>query len=354
MLKLLNLPLNELVGKSLSDLTAAAEVHNTMKKVIDTAESHKGEKEYTFDPGQKRQYEYICTPVLDDEKKIEAVAVAERDITERNIITENLRMTKEQLQSLNNELERKVEQRTRELQETQSQFLHAEKLSAIGKLSASISHEFNNPLQGVMTILKGLKRRATMDEEDSQLLDLAIDENVRMKTLIQSLQDFSRPPTRQKVPMDIHSSFDSLLLLHRSDFKSKNISTVLKYAEKLPRILAIPDQIKQVFLNLLNNAADACRQNGGVITISTWQEEQNAAIAIKDNGAGIPSEIMEMIFQPFFTTKDAVKGTGLGLSVCTESFKTIREKSGWKAKWEKAQLLPSCCLSIKVINLYPT
>jgi signal transduction histidine kinase len=80
--------------------------------------------------------------------------------------------------------------------------------------------------------------------------------------------------------------------------------------------LAIPDQIKQVFLNLLNNAADACRQNGGVITISTWQEEQNVAIAIEDTGTGIPSEIMGMIFQPFFTTKDAVKGTGLGLSVC--------------------------------------
>jgi signal transduction histidine kinase len=194
--------------------------------------------------------------------------------------------------------------------------MHSERLSAIGKLSASIAHEFNNPLQGVMTILKGLKRRATMDEEDKQLLDLAIEENVRMKTLIQSLQDFSQPPTRQKVPMDVHASIDSLLLLHRSDFKSKNISTVLKYAEKLPRILAIPDQIKQVFLNLLNNAADACRQNGGVITISTWQEEQNVAIAIEDTGTGIPSEIMGMIFQPFFTTKDAVKGTGLGLSVC--------------------------------------
>jgi PAS domain S-box-containing protein len=248
-------------------------------------------------------------PWLDLSGNIGGIVIFTEDVTIR-------KQAEEQLQNYSTELERKVEQRTRELQETQSQFMHSERLSAIGKLSASIAHEFNNPLQGVMTILKGLKRRATMDEEDKQLLDLAIEENVRMKTLIQSLQDFSQPPTRQKVPMDVHASIDSLLLLHRSDFKSKNISTVLKYAEKLPRILAIPDQIKQVFLNLLNNAADACRQNGGVITISTWQEEQNVAIAIEDTGTGIPSEIMGMIFQPFFTTKDAVKGTGLGLSVC--------------------------------------
>ena len=259
--------------------------------------------------GSIQRLRWEIRPWFDPSGTIGGIVIFTEDVTAR-------KQAEEQLQNYNIELERRVEQRTRELQETQSHFLHSERLSAIGKLSASIAHEFNNPLQGVMTILKGLKRRAIMDEEDKQLLDLAIDENVRMKILIQSLQDFCRPPTRQKVPMDIHPSIDSLLLLYRSDFKSKNISTVLKYAERLPQILAIPDQIKQVFLNLLNNAADACRQNGGVITISTWQEKQNVAIAFTDTGTGIPSEIMSMIFQPFFTTKDAVKGTGLGLSVC--------------------------------------
>ncbi|MGB3223096.1 MAG: ATP-binding protein [Desulforhopalus sp.] len=259
--------------------------------------------------GSIQRLRWEIRPWYDPSGNIGGIVIFTEDVTAR-------KQAEEQLQNYNIELERRVERRTRELQETQSQFLHSEKLSAIGKLSASIAHEFNNPLQGIMTILKGLKRRAIMEEEDKQLLDLAIDENVRMKTLIQSLQDFCRPPTRQKVPMDVPPSIDSLLLLHRSDFKSKNITTVLKYAEKLPRILAIPDQIKQVFLNLLNNAADACRKNGGVITISTWQEEQNIAIAFKDTGNGIPPEIIGMIFQPFFTTKDAVKGTGLGLSVC--------------------------------------
>ena len=91
---------------------------------------------------------------------------------------------------------------------------------------------------------------------------------------------------------------------------------MLNYAERLPQILAVPDQIKQVFLNLLTNAADACLQPGGVITISTRQEGERVAVAIKDTGVGIKPEHMELIFQPFYTTKPEVKGTGLGLSVC--------------------------------------
>ncbi len=222
-----------------------------------------------------------------------------------------------QLQTINCELERRVEQRTRELQETQLHYLHAEKLSAIGKLSASIAHEFNNPLQGIMAVLKGLKKRASMEEEDRELLEAAIDEGDRIKKLIRSLQDFNRPSSYRKVLMDVQKSIESLLLLNKSDFKNKRISVQIDHAERLPLIMAIPDQIKQVVLNLLSNAADACQQSsGGVLTVSTWQENDRVAIAIKDTGIGIQPGQMELLFQPFYTTKPEVKGTGLGLSVC--------------------------------------
>jgi len=231
-----------------------------------------------------------------------------RDISE-------LMLAQDQLQAMNNELERRVEQRTRELQETQKQVLHAEKLSAIGKLSASIAHEFNNPLQGILSILKGLKKRAVLEEEDRILLDAAINESDRIKALIRQLQDFNRPSSDRKAPMDVHQSLSAMLLLHKSDFQGKRIRVTLDYAERLPHILAVPDQIKQVFLNLLANAADACPPTGGMIAVATGVIGGRVAVSVTDNGTGIAPEHIELIFQPFFTTKPEVKGTGLGLSV---------------------------------------
>ena len=226
----------------------------------------------------------------------------------------NRKQFEEQLQTLNNELERRVEQRTRELQETQAQYLHAEKLSAIGKLSASIAHEVNNPLQGIMTILKGLDKYAILKEEDQELLQLAIGESERIRDLINSLHDFNRPSSGRKELMDVHKSIDSLLLLCKKDFNKKQITVVCNFTEQLPQILAVPDQIKQVLLNLLINAAEACLEHG-VITINTWLEEKWVAVAVKDTGKGMASDELDQIFQPFYTTKSEVKGTGLGLSI---------------------------------------
>lgn len=231
-----------------------------------------------------------------------------------------------ELQTLNDELEQRVEQRTLELQKTQKQYLHAEKLSAIGKLSASIAHEFNNPLQGILSVLKGLKRRAILEEEDRELLDEAIEEGDRIKDLIRNLQEFNRPSTGRKDLLDLHKTLDSVLLLYKNDFKGKRISVVRDYAERLPAVQAVADQIKQVFLNMLTNAADACHLPGGVITIKTWQENADmVATSIKDTGVGIQPSDVDFIFQPFYTTKPEVKGTGLGLSV---SYGIIKKHRG--------------------------
>ncbi len=167
-----------------------------------------------------------------------------------------------------------------------------------------------------MTILKGLKKISVLEEEDMKLLDLAIGESQRMKNLIRNLQDFNKPSPEKKVMMDVHASIDSLLLLCKSDFRRKKVSVVLNYTEQSPQILAIPDQIKQVFLNLLNNAADACQKSDGMITISTYCDEERFAVTIKDNGIGIKPEKIDLIFEPFYTSKPGVEGTGLGLSVC--------------------------------------
>jgi signal transduction histidine kinase len=167
----------------------------------------------------------------------------------------------------------------------------------------------------VMTVMKGLRLSGALDDQERRLLEAAIGESERMKNLIRNLQDFYRPYSSNKSPVNLHATIDSLLLLYKSDFYRRKIKIDLHYTKELPHVLAIPDQIKQVFINLLNNAAEACPDKGGTIAISTWREKDMAAVAIKDTGTGIQPDDMEHIFRPFFSTKAEVKGTGLGLSV---------------------------------------
>ena len=200
------------------------------------------------------------------------------------------------LKKAHDDLELRVDERTLELKKTHEQLVHSEKLSAIGGLSASIAHEFNNPLQGVMTVIKGVKRRATLDKEDVKLVNMAIHECERMKDLIKSLQDFNRPSSGRMAPMNIHATIDSLLLLSKKEYKTKGIKPETNYAADMPQIKAVADQIKQVILNLLNNAAHAC-EGGGTITINTEVVGKDMTIKIQDTGKGIKPEHMGKILQ---------------------------------------------------------
>jgi PAS domain S-box-containing protein len=309
--KFANMPKESIEGKSSFDFfpDRAQKYWQDDKEVIASGVAKKGIIEQIDTPSGRRWLRTDKIPSRDENGRINGIIGFAQDITES-------KLAEELLHNINSELEQRVEERTRELQETQIQYLHSEKLSAIGKLSASIAHEVNNPLQGIMSVLKGLKKRAIMEDEDRELLDAAIEECDRIKQLIRSLQEFNRPSSCRKSVVDVRKTIDSLLLLHKSEFKNKRIFLEIHHAEHLPQILAIPDQIKQVLLNLLANAADACLHPEDTITVTTWQEGDRVAVAVKDSGVGIEPEQMELIFQPFFSTKPEVKGTGLGLSVC--------------------------------------
>jgi PAS domain S-box-containing protein len=240
------------------------------------------------------------------------------DITEKQ-------KTKEALVKAHDELEQRVAERTLELQKSHQQLLHSEKLAAVGNLSASIAHEFNNPLQSVMTIIKGIGQYASLDKNEEELVALALQECHRMKNLIADLRDFFQPTSDKRSQVDLHAAIDALLLFSKKDFHTRNIAIVKHFDDNIPPVMAVADQLKQVLLNLVNNAADAC-DGGGVITIATEViGAENIAVHIEDNGTGISSANIAHIFEPFFTTKPEMKGTGLGLSV---SYGIIKKHGG--------------------------
>jgi signal transduction histidine kinase len=212
-----------------------------------------------------------------------------------------------------------------QLEKTRDQLLHSEKLSAVGRLSASIAHEFNNPLYGIMNVLSGIKQRNPLNDEDMALTDLALKECNRIKFLISQLQQFNRPSSGVRELFDVHQAIDEILLFHKKEFKTKKIQVRKEYDISIPRIWAVQDQVKQVLVNLLNNAGDAIPELGGVITIATGVTEEAIFISVHDDGNGIPPDNIPHIFEPFFTTKPAVKGTGLGLPV---SFGIIKSHGG--------------------------
>jgi signal transduction histidine kinase len=145
-----------------------------------------------------------------------------------------------------------------------------------------------------------------------------------MKNLIADLRDFFQPTSDKRTQVNLHAAIDALLLFSKKDFHTRNITIVKKFDANIPPIMAVADQLKQVLLNLVNNAADAC-DRGGVITFTTEVIGENIAMHIEDNGTGISSANIAHIFEPFFTTKPEMKGTGLGLSV---SYGIVKKHGG--------------------------
>ncbi len=210
------------------------------------------------------------------------------------------------------------------LKEAHAQLLHAEKLSAVGKLSASIAHEFNNPLQGILNIISGVKERSTLSLQDTELMEMAVVECNRMKELIKNLQDFNKPTHSELDLVDIQGMIKSLLLLSKKELITRGVIVTTHFPPHIPKIKIVGDQIKQVILNILQNAIDAC-QKGGTITIKLELSQNRIITSVSDTGCGINPDDLKYIFDPFFTTKPDLKGTGLGLSV---SYGIIKNHGG--------------------------
>jgi PAS domain S-box-containing protein len=212
-----------------------------------------------------------------------------------------------------------------ELKRTQTQLFHTEKMSALGRLAASLAHEINNPLQSVTGCLDLAQEGLAEGENVNEYLRIAHEEVRRVAHTVAQMRDLSRPASEEKGPTEVNALLEQVLELSRKQCNENQVETVWRPAADLPTLLLAADQIKQVFLNLLLNAIDAM-PGGGQLQVSTAYTSQPAGVRIEftDSGAGIAPDVLPQIFEPFYSTKP--EGTGLGLSI---SYSIVERHGGY-------------------------
>jgi signal transduction histidine kinase len=234
------------------------------------------------------------------------------DLIQANLaLTDSLGEKNRELQQLNGTLEEKVVERTQQL-------LHSERLSVLGRLAAGIVHEVMTPLTISVGWVETVAKAENITEDQRQSLSTATEQIFRAASIMESMRDFSRKKHPIKTSTDINKLIEHTLDLLIHPLRQKNIG-VTRALDAQGLVEVDAEQISQVLLNLINNAIDAL-EPGGRITLSTRRidsslTERSVEVEVKDNGAGIAPDLLEQIFEPFFSTKGS-NGTGLGLSIC--------------------------------------
>jgi signal transduction histidine kinase len=207
-----------------------------------------------------------------------------------------------------------LKRQMRELRQTQAQLVQSAKLAAIGELAANIAHEINNPLTAVLGFASYLAERVGEGQPMREELDLIQEEAARARDIVRDLLDFSRQREFAVEPADLNLVLQQTIGMVRRQGRLDNVSVHELYARDLPLAEIDVARMKQVFLNIVNNAVYAM-SSGGALTVRTTAADGSIRVEFTDTGSGISPENLSRIFDPFFTTKPAVSGTGLGLSV---------------------------------------
>ncbi|HVQ38969.1 MAG TPA: ATP-binding protein, partial [Pyrinomonadaceae bacterium] len=256
--------------------------------------------------------------------RIRVIQCSIRDITDRKRAEEDLKKANHELQGALGELQNK----SHELASMTQQLWQASKLATMGELAASIAHELNNPLTTVTLSLEALMMQLAGDEQKIAILDTVSKESERMASLVGNLLQFSRRSHAQVSTLNLDEELSSALTLIDYHLRSHNVKVVQDIASNLPAVQADRQQLLQVFLNLLTNASDAMPEGGSLkVRIRPDQLGERPAVLLEfaDTGTGIEATNLQMIWEPFFTTKPTGKGTGLGLPICR---RTIEEHGG--------------------------
>jgi PAS domain S-box-containing protein len=299
----------DLVGKEIHDVLASESsdaVASELARAFEGA-SVSFETEYA-----DHTFLVNAVPLNRSGEDVDEVLALSIDITRR-------KRAEEQLERYSELLEEMVDERTRELRETQERMLRQQKLATLGRLAGSVSHELRNPLGAIKNAAYFLTLAVEdLDPDVQEALEILEREVDRSEGVIKGLLDFARsePPSRQDVSLDqvLEQS------LKRMEIPAE-VEVVRRLDDGMPKICGDPDQLEEVFLNVAQNGIQAM-PDGGRLVIESMTASDEVAVSVSDTGVGIPEDRQEQIFEPLFTTK--AKGIGLGLAIV----KTLVEGHG--------------------------
>ncbi|MBI3586892.1 MAG: PAS domain S-box protein [Ignavibacteriales bacterium] len=275
----------ELIGKNPRILNSGRHTTEFWKSVWEYIMSHKvwvGKVENNRKDGTPFHSELVISPIVDGNNNLVGFLGAHRDITEQKIL--------------------------------EQQLVRSQKMESIGTLAAGIAHEVGNPLTSISSLVQVIQR-TTDDDFAKEKLELIKNQINRIARIIRDLVDFSRPSSYIIKPTNVNQIVREALNIVQYGKKVKDINFSIELAEDLPHLRVVPDQLTQVFINILMNSVDALEGKPGSIAVQTMARNNQLEVIIKDTGKGIAIEDSEKIFEPFFTTKEVGQGTGLGLWV---------------------------------------
>ncbi len=306
------------------------------------------------------------SPIRNENNETLYYLAIKEDISDRKQVEEQLHLTVSQATQLTSSLEfknfeletaqKELASAYRKLKKAQSQMLQREKMASIGQLAAGVAHEINNPMGFISSNLRSFgkyvdkmayyidrletllkpqddlwqqalqeRKKAKIDyllEDCSDLIEESLDGAERVRKIVLNLKSFSHVDAAEEQLADINKCLDDTINIAWNEIKYK--ATLERHFGEIPRIRCRPQELNQVFMNILVNAAQAIESSGEIV-VTTSVVDDRLKIEISDNGTGIPEEIREQIFEPFFTTKEVGQGTGLGMSI---SYEIIQKHGG--------------------------
>lgn len=279
----------ELIGENPRVFGSKKQMKKFWSEMWTTIKSGKvwiGDVENTKKNGEPFHTQLLISPILDSEQNVTGYFGVHRDLSEKKTL--------------------------------EKQLIHTQKMESIGTLAAGIAHEVGNPLASISALVQ-VAQRFTTDDLVKEKLELVKNQVNRISKIIRDLVDFSRPSNFEFQMTDINKNLSEAIEIMKVGIKAKDIIFELNFNKNIPLLPLVADQIQQVFVNILLNAADAIlespKHEKKIVITSDINENNEVIISFSDNGVGISKENIPKIFEPFFTTKKEGRGTGLGLWV---------------------------------------